>query len=178
MAQCGGAGVRMSDIAKAAGVSRQAVYLHFDTRADLLTEAARRLDRRLGVDDLLAPSRAATDGESRLAAFVEAWSRLLPGIAPVAGALLAMRAADAEAARAWDDRMAAFRDGCAAAVRALAAEGRLAPIWTEATGTDFLVTLLSVESWLELTRTLGWPPDRYAERMTHAAAAALTRPAA
>ncbi|MBL4878008.1 MAG: helix-turn-helix transcriptional regulator, partial [Hyphomonas sp.] len=35
--ESGGSGVRMSDIAKAAGISRQAVYLHFPTRADLLT---------------------------------------------------------------------------------------------------------------------------------------------
>ena len=39
-----GGPVRMSDIAKAAGVSRQAVYLHFPTRAQLLIAAARRLD--------------------------------------------------------------------------------------------------------------------------------------
>ena len=32
-----GLGVRMSDIAKAAGVSRQAVYLHFDSRIELLS---------------------------------------------------------------------------------------------------------------------------------------------
>ena len=30
-----GRGVKMGDIASAAGVSRQAVYLHFATRADL-----------------------------------------------------------------------------------------------------------------------------------------------
>ena len=40
----GGAGVRMADIAKATGISRQAVYLHFATRAELLIAAARHLD--------------------------------------------------------------------------------------------------------------------------------------
>ena len=35
----GGVGVRMGDIAKAAGISRQAVYLHFASRAELLVAA-------------------------------------------------------------------------------------------------------------------------------------------
>lgn len=32
-----GQGVRMGDIAKAAGISRQAIYLHFDTRTALMS---------------------------------------------------------------------------------------------------------------------------------------------
>ncbi len=175
LAEGGGAGVRMSDIAKAAGLSRQAVYLHFDSRAELLIEAARRLDARLEVDARLAPSRAAEDGETRLRAFVVAWAGHLPGIAPVARALLALRATDAEAARAWADRMSALRDGCAAAVRALAAEDRLAPAWTETTATDLLVTLLSVEGWLQLAEDCGWTPEAYAARMAEAAGGALIR---
>jgi AcrR family transcriptional regulator len=175
LAEGGGRGVSMSEIAKAAGLSRQAVYLHFDGRAELLTEAARRLDARLEVDERLAPSRAAEDGETRLRAFVAAWAGHLPGIAPVARALLAMRATDAEAARAWEDRMAALRNGCSAAVRALAAEERLAPHWSEATATDLLMTLLSVEGWLQLTEERGWTHEAYAERMAEAATGALMR---
>ena len=42
--------VRMSDIARAAGISRQAVYLHHPTRGQLLVAAARRLDVVKDVD--------------------------------------------------------------------------------------------------------------------------------
>ncbi|MEO1505580.1 MAG: helix-turn-helix domain-containing protein, partial [Pseudomonadota bacterium] len=56
----GAAGVRMSDIAKAAGVSRQAVYLHFPTRAKLLIDTTRYVDEVKNIDDRLAASRAAT----------------------------------------------------------------------------------------------------------------------
>ena len=45
--------VRMSDIAKAAGVSRQAVYLHFPSRAELLIAATYLLDDRKGVEERL-----------------------------------------------------------------------------------------------------------------------------
>jgi AcrR family transcriptional regulator len=37
----------MSDIAKAAGLSRQAVYLHFPNRAELLISATKHLDEKV-----------------------------------------------------------------------------------------------------------------------------------
>ena len=36
----------MAEIAKAAGVSRQAVYLHFGTRGGMLMALVKRADRR------------------------------------------------------------------------------------------------------------------------------------
>ena len=40
----------MTDIAKATGISRQAVYLHFPSRTDLLVAATRYQDRQNNVD--------------------------------------------------------------------------------------------------------------------------------
>ena len=53
-----GQGVRMADIAKQAGVSRQAVYLHFSTRAELLIATTLYLDEVKGSDARLAASRS------------------------------------------------------------------------------------------------------------------------
>ena len=64
---------RMTDIARAAGISRQALYLHFETRADLLIAVTRHVDELNNSDDLLAASRAATTGVARLDAYIEAW---------------------------------------------------------------------------------------------------------
>ena len=64
--------VRMADIAEAAGVSRQAVYLHFPNRADLLIATTRHIDAMNDVDARLAASRAAATGVERLDAYVEA----------------------------------------------------------------------------------------------------------
>jgi AcrR family transcriptional regulator len=52
-----GSGVRMSDIAKTAGISRQAVYLHFPTRAELLIATTRHLDVVKDVDARLMATR-------------------------------------------------------------------------------------------------------------------------
>jgi AcrR family transcriptional regulator len=49
---------RMSDIAKAVGISRQALYLHFPTRAALLIATTRHVDYVKNVDSRLEASRA------------------------------------------------------------------------------------------------------------------------
>ena len=48
-----GRGVRMSDIAEAAGVSRQAVYDHFGSRAELMAATVRYGDVLLGLGERL-----------------------------------------------------------------------------------------------------------------------------
>ena len=54
--------MRLSDIAKAAGISRQAVYLHFTSRAELLVATVRFVDQVHGLDERLAGLRQATGG--------------------------------------------------------------------------------------------------------------------
>ena len=106
----------MSDIAKQTGISRQAVYLHFPTRAELLIATTRHIDEVKEIDERLAKSRSASTGLERLEAFVEAWGNYIPEIYGVASALIAMQATDEEAGAAWSDRMGAVRHGCEAAV--------------------------------------------------------------
>lgn len=160
-----GTRVKMSDIAAAAGISRQAVYLHFPKRSDLLVETTRHVDRVKNVDERLAASRAAARGVDRLDAFIEAWGNYIPEIYGVARALIAMQDEDEAAAQAWNGRMQAVRHGCAAAVNALAQDGVLAPALSPERATDILWTLLSVGNWEQLTRDCSWPQERYVETM-------------
>ncbi len=156
---------RMSDIARKAGISRQALYLHFTSRADLLIAAARHLDEIKDVDSRLAASRSATSGAERLAAYIDAWGRYIPEVYPVAKVLMTLSASDDEAAAAWQDRMRAMREGCAAAVAAIEADGALAPPFNADTATDWLWTHLSVENWERLTLDCHWPQSRYLAAM-------------
>lgn len=153
--------VRMSDIAREAELSRQAVYLHYPTRAELLTATVRYLDEIKDVDSRLAASRAAESGVERLDAFVTAWGGYIPEIYGVARAMLAMKDTDAAAAAAWADRMAAVYDGCRAAVQALSDDDRLSPDYTVAQASDILWTLLSVRNWEQLTIERNWSQKRY-----------------
>lgn len=161
----GGRGVRMGDIAKESGISRQAVYLHFASRTALLVAATRYLDDILDVDSRLAPSRAATSGVERLALYIESWGNYIPEIYGVAKALMVAQDTDEAAAVAWKDRMAATRDGCRAAIEALHSDGKLAPGWTPKRATDVLWTMLSVPNWENLTGQCGWSTQQYVRWM-------------
>lgn len=157
----GGRGVRMGDIAKAAGISRQAVYLHFASRTDLLVAATRHLDEVLDLDRRLAPSRTATSGEERLSLYIDFWGRYIPEIYGIAKALLMAKDTDEAAAAAWNDRMQALRDGCHAAIKALHSDDKLAPEWTQKRATDALWTMLLVPNWENFTSECGWSTQQY-----------------
>ena len=165
----------MSDIARAAGVSRQAVYLHFPGRTDVLVAATRYQDTLNDTDTALASSRMARSGTERLDAFVTAWGNYIPKIYGVARAILAVVDTDAEAAQAWNTRMADMREGCAAAVQALVEDGTLPSDTDPEQATDLLWTLLSVRTWETLTQTCGWDQECYLATIRGLALAALAQ---
>jgi len=157
--------VRMSDIAKRAGISRQAVYLHFPTRAELLVATTKYLDDISNVDARFAQSRAAKTGLERLDAFIDAWGGYIPVTYGVAKALLAMKDTDEAADLAWKNRMQAVRERCAAAIKALNNDGLVDPRYTTEQATDILWTLLSVRNWEQFTQDCDWAQEHYIETM-------------
>ena len=157
--------VRMSDIASSAGISRQALYLHFANRTELLIETTHYIDRVKDVDRRLARSRSALSGLERLEAYVDAWGNYIPEIYGVANALMIMGVTDEDARLAWNDRLAAMRKGCDVIVATLSREGRLSHSLTPLEATDVLCAHLSVETWRYLRDGRGWSQARYVEVM-------------
>ena len=168
-----GTGVRMSDIAKQAQISRQALYLHFATRSELLIATTRYLDEVKDIDQRLAASRSAQSGVTRLEAFIEGWGNYIPEIYGIARALLIARETDDAAKQAWNDRMAAVREGCAAAVDALKRDDALTSAYPANQATDILWTMLSVRNWEQLTIECGWSQAKYIRSMKRLAKNAL-----
>ncbi|MEL7256585.1 MAG: TetR/AcrR family transcriptional regulator [Pseudomonadota bacterium] len=169
-----GVAARMSDIAKKAGVSRQALYLHFPNRTELFIATTRYQDEKFGVDDMLAESRSAKTGLDRLDAFVRAWGGYIPKIFAVAKTLMVMKETDEDAAKAWTQRMGDMREGCAAAIDALDRDGTLAKGLTPKEATDLLWTLLSISTWEHLTQECGWSQESYARHLHHLSKQILT----
>jgi AcrR family transcriptional regulator len=160
-----GQGVRIEEIAQAAEVSRQAVYLHFGSRSELLVATARYIDEVLGCEEKMRRARDAVSATGALETYVEAWGNYIPGIYGLAKALLAVRDTDEAAAAAWEDRMAVLYSICRFVIERLHGEGILSPDWTVEEATDFFWATISIRTWEHLMIDRGWTQEQYIWRL-------------
>ena len=160
-----GHGVRMSDIAKAAGISRQAVYLHFTTRIELLSATTKYVDEINGLDQRLKAVFEAKNAVDMMNTYVDVWGNYLPEIHGLAGALFAVRETDDAAEAAWEDCMSCHKSGCADIVGALKSEEKLAAGWSDSEATEMMWVLLSFQTWEQLTVECGWSTQQYIKWM-------------
>jgi AcrR family transcriptional regulator len=157
--------VRIADIAAAAGVSRQAVYLHFGNRANLLLAAVQYRDMTSPTG---AIKRAAEEEPipEALANFVAAWFAHIPRIQPVAGLLAAASQIDPEARVAWDDRMALLRRLSLALAQRLSDGGALRPEWTVQQAADWIWHRTHLDGWRHLVAERDWDAAEYGRRVS------------
>jgi AcrR family transcriptional regulator len=160
-----GEGVRMADIARAADISRQAVYLHFPSRTDLMVAAVHYVDKVNGHEQRLEPFRAATSGVLALDPYVDFWGNYIPVVYTLIKGLRAAYNTDKAAAAAWDDRMLALRRCCRLIIERMEQEDTLAPEWSVDQAAEMFWSLLSVEVWENLTISCGWSTDEYVSYM-------------
>ena len=169
----------MAEIAGEAGVSRQAVYLHFETRAELLAALVRHVDEVHGFEDMLRKCERAPDGCGALWEFIGAWGGYVARITDVARAVKAASATDDDAALAFSERMRGFTRVCARFVARLRAEGSLiVDDWSTSDAADFLATLLSIGNWQELVEERVWSRQRYVGAMRRCVRQTLLSPTA
>jgi len=159
-----GKNVRMNDIAKAAGVSRQAIYLHFKSQADLMIATVQFGDQLQNAATLAEPWRQAA-GADKLDTWIEFWGNYVPKIFGVAKALMVARETDEAAAAAWDDRMANVRKSCRKTIQELSSNDLLAEEWNVKSASELLWTMLSIPTWEQLTVSCGWSTKQYVARM-------------
>jgi AcrR family transcriptional regulator len=157
--------VSMTRVAAAAGVSRQAIYLHFQSKTQLLLALVEWIDENGRLPDLLAEARQGSDPVDRFTQGVCAAATYNLDIADVGLALRAARQSDPAAAAAWDDRMADRLAGIRRAVQQVETAGRLRPQWTTPTAADATFALTSLTVYEDLVRERGWPPERYVNQL-------------
>lgn len=160
-----GQGVTLSQIAKAAGISRQALYLHFKSRADLLIATTREMDDALGIAERLRPYREATDGLEKMKEFIAFWAGWMEEVQGVARALIAMKPSDTEANAAWTERMENIPIQFKIVTDLLAEEGRLTPDLTPGEAAELMATTMSFHGWDTLRREVGWSQSQYIDHM-------------
>jgi len=175
LARKGDAAVTMAQIARAARVSRQAVYLHFADRAALMVALARHVNERLGLPAEIRTIMNAASGVDMLTATAELQARRNPAVWAVARALDAVRRTDAAAERAWQDRLQSRLLGARAIVARLQSEKNLKEGLDPADAADLLWTMTSLRTWEDLVLSRGWSAQHYQKQMERLLLETLTR---
>jgi AcrR family transcriptional regulator len=153
--------VGLETVAKKAGVSRQAVYLHFESKADLL----RALHQRVYEQDVEPVMHKVWDRGTAvegLNAFVDASAKALPKIIAIAKALDTARPADPDVEATWTEPAAGRYADCRRMAEWLKRDGVLVPEMKVAEAADILWSLMSFGGYDSLVVDRGWAPTRWA----------------
>lgn len=155
----------MSDIARATGISRQAVYLHFPSRTELMIATSHYVDEVKGLNERLTQFQDASTGIELLETCVEVWGNYIPEIYGLAKAMLMTRDTDEAMAAAWDGNMKCLHDVCREVIEALEHEGVLAAEWSRKEAIEMFWTMISINNWEQLTIECGWSTSQYIDWM-------------
>ena len=156
-----GQGVKMSDSARAVGISRQAVYLHFASRTELMIATMSYVDEVKGLYERLNQLQSAQSGAELMDILVEIWGNYIPEIYGLAKAMLMTKDSDEAMAAAWNNSLGCISDVCQQTIDLLAREGKLAPVWSVADATDMFVTVVSIPNWEQLNKECNWSNEQY-----------------
>jgi AcrR family transcriptional regulator len=168
-----GAGVKLVDVADKAGVSRQAVYLHFGDRSGLLVALVDFIDVSLGAIQIRAHVHGGATGVESLQRWIQTMSWYTAKIDRVTQVLESSQYQDKALAAAWRDRMGRRQMHIRSIVERIAAEGRLDERWSVDTAVELLYVVTMPGPWRELTRELGWTAEQYTQNLTQLVQSAL-----
>lgn len=158
--EAGGAG-HLEDIAADAGVSRQSVYLHFESRAGLLLALVEHVDRQLGLYVEIERVMAIQDPVEQLTAVLDLTAIFEPKVHGLAMTLHHEAAGDPAIAAAYEDRMQHRRGGLHATLSAIHAQGRLRDEWEVSEVVDVLWEAQSPTTYDHLVVERGWSTQRW-----------------
>ena len=159
----GDAELAMGRIARAAGVTRQLLYLYFDSRADLLLQLTRAIDEETQRSSLQVRVDEAPDGPTALRETVHLQGRILPQVTGIGAVLDRLRATDPDAALVWEARQRARLERARHVVERIAAEGRLRAGWDVDVATHLVWSVTSLRAWCELVEEAGWTTEQWVD---------------
>jgi AcrR family transcriptional regulator len=145
-------------VAKRAGVSRQTVYTHFPTRADLLLAAVERAREDAGVEVATQSVYEAPTATAALDALVDVHVSFVPPILRAYIAVERERSMDPEVEAAFGTRTGGRRSLALHVATRLQAEGDLATPWDVDTACDLIYALTSGAFTVQLLRDAQWSP--------------------
>jgi AcrR family transcriptional regulator len=145
----------LGDVAKAAGVSRQAVYLHFDNRAKLLSETIQQQKEMLGAADRLKKARD-VEPEMVFTSWLATMFDIYELILPVGRTLVEEAVVGKDEALAWDEVIASIRRSAGFVVDRFDELGMLQTKWSAERATDWIYSRMNFTTWHLIVHELGW----------------------
>lgn len=166
--------VGMGRVAKAAGVSRQAIYLHFESKTKLLEALVETLNEEY-VFPVFARARIwdARSGLDALDAWVEVVAITTPPILAVVNAVDVARRSDPEAEVIWHGPTEGRYQDCLRITRWLEKDGTLGSSWRPEDAARFLWAVTSIRVFEDLAAH-GWTRKRFVTHLRHSLRATLT----
>jgi AcrR family transcriptional regulator len=161
-----GAPVSMGQIARHAGLSRQALYLHFADRTSLFVEVSRMADTVARTPERQRLVDEAPTARDALREAIALQAMLKPELRGIATALDVLRRTDPAADAAWKEREHARLRRCETVTTRLAAEGDLAAAWDVSTAARLLWAVTSQRVWDDLVIDQGWTAGQYRTHLT------------
>jgi AcrR family transcriptional regulator len=165
----------MATVADRAGVTRRAVYLHFRSRAELVSALYEYLGETEGLRVSLSRVWRSADALAALNEWAHHIARTHPRIVAVARAHDQFRRTDADAGRYWQQVMDGWLKGCRRLMSWLDHEGHLGPQWTVGTAADMMYGLMSFDLLERMCEDRRWSRKRYGESLALLFRATFTR---
>lgn len=165
IARNGHAAVTLAAVAAAAGVSRQAVYLHFGSRAGFLNEAADHAWQKLGLPDPRVLVRDAASARAALRLLIELRARTAQELAPFQYVPGSDSAPDAALMEAYAQRQRQRLEVFVLIAKRAKAEGVLRSGVSVAAAAQLMWSVLSVPVWRSLVDLQGWSRRKFIRQM-------------
>lgn len=148
----GGAPITIKQVAERAGLSRQAIYLHFDDLTHLLLDLSREVDTGTRTAELQASIDQAATAREALRNAVRVQAYIKPRLHALITALDVLRRSDPAAQAAYAERDEARYRRVVDVVQRLEAEGQLAPEWDVERAAKLAWAMMSQRVWEDLGR--------------------------
>lgn len=148
----GGAPITIKQLAERAGLSRQAIYLHFDDLTHLLLDLSREVDTGTRTAELQASIDQAATAREALRNAVRVQAYIKPRLHALITALDVLRRSDPAAQAAYAERDEARYRRVVDVVQRLEAEGQLAPEWDVERAAKLAWAMMSQRVWEDLGR--------------------------
>lgn len=152
-------------VARDAAVSRQTVYTHFPTRADLLLGAVQRARQIADVESAARTIYAAPTAIAALRELVDLHAAFVPRFLRAHLAIERERSSDPDVAAAFATRTGGRRHLAIHVATRLHAEGDLAEPWTVQTAGELIDAVTSGTFTAQLLSDLRWSTDDVRQRV-------------